>query len=201
VNEEKLLKLFRDTGALQRGHFQLSSGLHSDVYFQSALVLQHPDGAEVIGRALGAVLRSVHPDVVVGPALGGIIIGWEVARALDVRGLFTERKDGEMKLRRGFRLKPGERVIIIEDVVTTGRSTRETIEALQAAGGEVVGVGAIVDRSRKDPEFGVPFRSLLRLPVETWDPGDCPKCREGVPVHKPGSRVDPVKASPETPGA
>jgi len=202
VNEEKLLKLFRDTGALQHGHFQLSSGLHSDVYFQSALVLQHPDGAEVIGRALGAVLRSVHPDVVVGPALGGIIVGWEVARALDVRGLFTERKDGEMMLRRGFRLDPGERVIVIEDVVTTGRSTRETVSALNAAGGEVVGVGAIVDRSRTDPAFGVPFRSLLRLPVEAWEPEDCPRCKERVPIDKPGSRPDAVKASsPDPPRA
>lgn len=188
MNQERLMKLFRDSGALQNGHFQLSSGLHSDVYFQSALVLQNPDRAEVIGRALGALLRDVHPEVVVGPALGGVIVGWEVARALDVRGLFTERKDGDMKLRRGFTLEKGERVVVIEDVVTTGKSTRETIGVLNDAGGEVVGVGAIVDRSGGRADFGVPFHSLLSLPVEAWSPGSCPKCAEGAPLSKPGSR-------------
>ncbi|NNE42942.1 MAG: orotate phosphoribosyltransferase [Gemmatimonadetes bacterium] len=188
MKKETLMELFRESGALQRGHFELSSGLHSDVYFQSALVLQQPERAEVLGRALGAVLRDVNPDVVVGPALGGIIIAWEVARALEVRGIFTERKDGKMSLRRGFRLNEGERVLVVEDVVTTGRSTRETVEVLEAAGGEVVGVASIVDRSGANVEFGVPFQSLMSLPVQAWEPSQCPLCREGTALTKPGSR-------------
>jgi len=188
VNEATLRSWFEETGALLTGHFQLSSGLHSPVYFQSALVLQHPDRAAKIGHALGERLRELEPDVVVGPALGGVIIGWEVARALGVRGLFTERKDGEMALRRGFRLNRSERVVVVEDVVTTGKSTRETIDVIRAAGGEIVGVGAIVDRSGGTQTFGVPFRSLLSLPVEAHEPGDCPACREGAPIVKPGSR-------------
>jgi orotate phosphoribosyltransferase len=188
VTGEALLGVFRDTGALQRGHFQLSSGLHSDVYFQSALVLQHPQRAAEVGRALAAALAPLSPRVVVGPALGGVIIAWEVARALGVRGLFTERKDGAMALRRGFRLEPGERVVVVEDVVTTGLSTRETMAALAEAGGEVAGVGAIVDRSGGKADFGVPFRSLVSLPVESWDAAECPLCRAGTPLAKPGSR-------------
>jgi orotate phosphoribosyltransferase len=188
VTGEELLALFRESGALQRGHFQLSSGLHSDVYFQSALVLQHPERAAAIGRALADALRPLAPRAVVGPALGGVIIAWEVARALGVRGLFTERKDGEMSLRRGFRLDSGERVVVVEDVVTTGGSTRETIAALRAAGGEVVGVGAIVDRSGGGVNFALPFRSLMSLPVEAWAQEVCPLCRAGTPIAKPGSR-------------
>lgn len=188
MKKETLLELFRESGALQRGHFELSSGLHSDVYFQSALVLQHPERAEVLGRALGAVLSDVRPDVVVGPALGGIIISWEVARALDVRGLFTERKDGKMMLRRGFKLAERERILVVEDVVTTGRSTRETVEVLEAAGGDVVGVATIVDRSGAKVDFGVPFHSLMSLPVQAWAPEECPLCREGTAITKPGSR-------------
>ena len=191
MREEALLKAFQETHALRRGHFRLSSGLHSGVYFQSALVLQHPDRAEVLGRALARALAPLKPQVVVGPALGGLIIGWEVARELDVRGLFTERKDGAMQLRRGFRLEPGERIVIVEDVVTTGKSTRETMEVLQAEGGEVVAVGALVDRSGGDVEFGVPFHALLSLPVETWEAAKCPECAAGVPLEKPGSRPDP----------
>jgi orotate phosphoribosyltransferase len=190
MREEALLKAFQETHALQRGHFQLSSGLHSGVYFQSALVLQYPDRAEVLGRALAKLLADLRPAAVVGPALGGLIIGWEVARELDVRGLFTERKDGQMELRRGFTLSPGERVVVVEDVVTTGKSTRETMDALTAAGGEVVGVGAVVDRSGGKADFGVPFHALLSLPVEAWEPADCPECAAGKPLTKPGSRPD-----------
>jgi orotate phosphoribosyltransferase len=192
MKKETLLELFQESGALQRGHFKLSSGLHSDVYFQSALVLQYPERAEVLGRALGAVLAGVRPDCVVGPALGGIVIGWEVARALEVRGLFTERKDGKMMLRRGFRLKTGERVIVVEDVVTTGRSTRECVEVLEEAGGEVVGVAAIVDRSGGKVDFGIPFHSLMSLPIQAWEPDECPLCKEGTAITQPGSRTAPA---------
>ncbi len=188
MNDTTLRNHFGETGALLSGHFQLSSGLHSPVYFQSALVLQHPERAEAIGRALADAVRDLAPEVVVGPALGGVIIGWEVARGLGVRGVFTERKDGEMSLRRGFTLRAGERVVIVEDVVTTGKSTRETIDALRAAGGEVVGCAAIVDRSGGEASFGVPFRSLLSLPVEAYEPDACPDCRDGKAIVKPGSR-------------
>lgn len=188
MREEALLKTFQETGALRRGHFQLSSGLHSGVYFQSALVLQYPDRAEVLGRALAKDLAQYRPDVVAGPALGALIIAWEVARALDVRGMFTERHGGEMGLRRGFALRPGERVVVVEDVVTTGGSTRETMDVLRAAGGEIVGVGAIVDRSGGTVDFGLPFHALLSLPVETSEPENCRECATGVPLTKPGSR-------------
>lgn len=188
MRETALLRLFEEAGAFQRGHFELSSGLHSDVYFQSALVLQYPDRADLLGRALAKDLRSLEPQVICGPALGGLIIAWEVARNLEVRGIFTERKDGAMMLRRGFALSEGERVVVVEDVVTTGKSTRETMEALRRAGGELVGVGALVDRSGGECDFGVPFSSLLSLPVEAWEASDCPECRSGSPVVKPGSR-------------
>jgi orotate phosphoribosyltransferase len=188
VREEALLRLFEETHALKRGHFQLSSGLHSGVYFQSALVLQHPDRAEVLGRALAKSLESLDATVVVGPALGGLIIAWEVARALVVRGIFTERQGETMTLRRGFTLKEDERAIVVEDVVTTGKSTRETIAVLERAGGNVVGVGAIVDRSGGALDFDIPFAALLSLPVETHSPRDCPDCAAGTPVVKPGSR-------------
>jgi orotate phosphoribosyltransferase len=187
-------ELFRRTDALRRGHFQLSSGLHSDVYFQSALVLQHPEHAAAVGTALAERLRPDAPEAVVGPALGGVIVSWEVARGLGVRGLFTERQDGAMKLRRGFALSPGERVAVVEDVVTTGKSTRETIEALEAAGGRVVAVAALVDRSGGTVDFGRPFHALMSLPVEAWDPAACPQCRAGVAVDKPGSRPASTRA-------
>ncbi len=188
MREEALLKAFQETGALKRGHFELSSGLHSGVYFQSALVLQHPDRAEVLGRALAKDLAQYDPEVAAGPALGALIIAWEVARTLGVRGLFTERKDGEMCLRRGFTLHPGERVVVVEDVITTGKSTRETMDVLRAAGGEIVAVGAIVDRSGGTVDFGLPFHALLSLPVETSRPEECRECAAGVPLSKPGSR-------------
>jgi len=194
MREEALLKTFQETGALRRGHFQLSSGLHSDVYFQSALVLQHPDRADLLARSLARDLARHEPDVIVGPALGGLIIGWEVARRLDVRGLFTERKDGEMCLRRGFQIAPKEKVIVVEDVVTTGKSTRETMAVIEAAGGTIVAVGALVDRSGGRADFDVPFHALLRLPVEAYEPADCPLCREGAPIDKPGSRPSPAAA-------
>jgi orotate phosphoribosyltransferase len=194
MREEALLKTFQETGALRRGHFQLSSGLHSGVYFQSALVLQHPDRADLLGRSLARDLSPCEPDVIVGPALGGLIIGWEVARRLDVRGIFTERKDGEMCLRRGFAIEPGEKVAVVEDVVTTGKSTRETMAVLEAAGGKIVAVGALVDRSGGKAGFDVPFHALLRLPVEAYEPAECPLCREGAPIDKPGSRPSPNAA-------
>lgn len=176
------------TGALLEGHFLLSSGLHSDRYVQCARLLCHPRLAARAGRALGALCRPLGARVVVSPALGGVVIGHEVGRALGLRAIFTERERGEMRLRRGFTVEPGERILVVEDVVTTGKSTLETAATVAAAGGDVVGMASIVDRSGGGT-FPYPFRSLLRLDVSTWTAGSCPICRDGAaPPVKPGSR-------------
>lgn len=190
-DETELLTLFESTGALLRGHFRLSSGLHSEVYLQCALILQHPTHAAELGARLAAAFRGAAVEAVIAPAIGGILVAHEVARALGVRGLFTEREDGQMRLRRGFTLRAGERVLVVEDVITTGGSTREVIRAVEAAGGEVVGVGALVDRSGGKAEFAVPRTALLSLPLPHYPPEACPLCREGLPAVKPGSRPGP----------
>jgi orotate phosphoribosyltransferase len=183
-----ILDLFRSTGAYLNGHFRLTSGLHSAEYLQCALVLQHPGHAERLGRQLAAAL-PVTVDAVASPALGGLIIGHEVARALGVRFLFTERgTDGRMTLRRGFQVSPGERFAVIEDVMTTGGSTREVVALLRAGGAEPVVAGSIVDRSGGAADVGAPRVSLVTMNVESWQPEDCPQCRAGAPVMKPGSR-------------
>jgi orotate phosphoribosyltransferase len=184
----ELLLIFQRTGALLEGHFQLTSGLHSGRYLQCALVLQHPEHAERVGRALAARFAGEQVSAVVAPAIGGIIVAHETARALSIRALFTEREAGIMTLRRGFQLKEGERVLVVEDVVTTGGSTRETIEAVTRAGGLVIGSGSIVDRSGGDVDLGVPRASLLTLNVPAFDPARCPICERGTPAIKPGSR-------------
>jgi orotate phosphoribosyltransferase len=185
---DDLLKEFQETGALLSGHFQLSSGLHSDRYLQCATLLQWPDRAERIGSLLAEELRPFKAAAVVSPALGGVIIGHEVARALGVRALFTERKDGRMQLRRGFRLEPSERVAVVEDVFTTGKSTRETIEAIEQLGGSVVAAGSIVDRGLPAGALPVETTSLLSLQVPAWPADQCPLCAKGLPVESPGSR-------------
>jgi len=186
--DQQLLRLFQQTGALLEGHFQLTSGLHSPRYLQCALVLQYPQHAERIGQALAAFFKADKIDVVVAPAMGGIIIAHEVARALSVRALFTERDSGSMTLRRGFSLKEGERVLVVEDVVTTGGSTRETIDVVRIAGGDVLGAGSIVDRSGGEVDVGVRRHSLLVLDVPVYDPANCPLCKQGGVATKPGSR-------------
>ena len=185
---DDLLDLFRKSGALLDGHFRLTSGLHSTGYLQCALVLQHPEHAEALARAIGERVADLKATVVLSPALGGIVIGHEVARALGGRALFAERQDGRLTLRRGFTLSPEDKVIVVEDVVTTGLSTRETIEVARAAGATVVAAAAIVDRSGDSADLGVPFRALLRINLPTYDPAACPLCAQGVPVVKPGSR-------------
>jgi orotate phosphoribosyltransferase len=185
------LSLFRRAGAYLEGHFRLSSGLHSTGYMQSALVLQHPRDAAALGSALASRLKELRPDVVLSPALGGIIIGYEVARALGVRSIFAERSappTPTLGLRRGFALAPGERVLVVEDVFTTGGSTRETMEVARAAGAEVVGAAAIVDRSGGTIDFGVPYHALVTMAIPAYEPEECPQCANGVPVVKPGSR-------------
>ena len=183
-----LLTLFRRSGALLEGHFRLSSGLHSSGYLQCALVLQYPRDAQAIGDALGEKVRSLGATAVLSPALGGIVIGQEVARALDIRALFAERHDGSLMLRRGFTLSPDDKVLVVEDVVTTAGSTRETMEVARRAGAHVVGACAIVDRSGGKHALDVPFASLLSVHLATHSEADCPMCREGLAITKPGSR-------------
>jgi orotate phosphoribosyltransferase len=188
MTESDVLSIFRRSGALLEGHFRLSSGLHSPGYLQCALVLQHPREAEALGAALGTLVRPLGVQTVLSPALGGIVIGQEVGRALGVRAIFAERQDGTLTLRRGFTLEPGEKVLVVEDVVTTGGSTRETMEVARAAGAVVIGACAVVDRSGGKQGLDVPFHALLPMDVKTYQPDACPLCQQGVPVIKPGSR-------------
>ena len=188
-----VMKLFEETGAYLRGHFRLTSGLHSPEYLQCAKVLAHPAHAERLGRELAEKLKEVSGgavDLVVAPAMGGLIIGHEVARHLGTPFLFTERDStsNEMTLRRGFEVHAGQRAVVVEDVITTGGSTKEVIRLLQSAGVEVLAAGSIIDRSGGKADVGVPRISLQVLHVVTYDPADCPLCREGIPVVKPGSR-------------
>ena len=186
------LELFRRTGAYLHGHFRLTSGLHSSAYLQCALVLQYPEHAERLGRQLADALRALIPEppsVVASPALGGLIIGHEVAREFGSRFIFTERDaNSRMTLRRGFQVTPGERAVVIEDVVTTGGSTADVVKVLRAAGAEVMAAGSIIDRSGGRAEVGVPRAALATLQVEAWDPGQCPLCAQGSEAVKPGSR-------------
>lgn len=189
MNAEEVLERFRRTGALLEGHFVLSSGLHSAVYLQSALVLQHPAEAETLARSLAEATAGHEVETVAAPAIGGIIIGWEVARARGVRSVWTERDaEGRMTLRRGFDVREGERVLVVEDVITTGGSTRECIGALAAAGATVVGAASIIDRSGGRADVGVPRVALATLDVPAVAPDDCPQCAAGLPAVKPGSR-------------
>jgi orotate phosphoribosyltransferase len=190
---ESILELFRSTGAYLKGHFRLTSGLHSAEYLQSALVLQHPAAAEKLGRLLAERLRAMVAkpvEFVVSPALGGLIIGYEVARSLGVRFIFTERDtvSGKMVLRRGFTVTPGETGVLVEDVITTGGSTREVVELLGAAGAKVVAAGSIIDRSGGRADAGAPRIALETMQVAAHYPEQCPMCAAGIPVVKPGSR-------------
>jgi orotate phosphoribosyltransferase len=195
-NERILLRLLEESGALRRGHFLLSSGLHSEAYVQCALLLEDPVRARKVGQDLADKLRQFHPDSVLSPALGGVIIGHEVAAALGVPFRFTERKGEEMGLRRGFTIRQGERVVIVEDVVTTGRSTLETASLATSRGARVVAIGAIIDRTAGRDPFDVPFRSLIELDLPSYAPNECPQCQAGaLPPEKPGSRPDAATAT------
>lgn len=188
LTEREILELFRKTGAILEGHFLLSSGLHSPKYVQCARLLQHPALAERVCRTLAARAAALGPiDVVVGPALGGVIVAHELARALGVRGMFAEREAGKMTLRRGFEIVPSERVLVAEDVVTTGRSSLEVAELVTALGGTVVGAACLVDR-RLGGELPFSLVSLVKLAIEAFPPEECPLCRQGLPYTKPGSR-------------
>jgi orotate phosphoribosyltransferase len=189
MTQQQILQLFRECGALLEGHFRLTSGLHSSGYLQCALVLQHPAHAEALGRDLAAGFAGTLPTAVLSPALGGLIIGHEVARALGVRAIFAERQEGTLSLRRGFSLSSGDRVIVVEDVVTTGGSTRETIEVARRSNATVTGAGSIIDRSGGTSTVDVPFQSLAALSLPTYPPESCPLCAAGRPITKPGSRA------------
>jgi len=188
MEEKEILSLFKETGALLSGHFRLSSGLHSGNYFQCALLLQNPDIAEKMCSQLAGYFKDDKPTCVVAPALGGVIVSYETARALGVKSLFTERVEGKMVLRRGFDIKKENRVLVVEDVITTGLSTGEVLEAVKSTGAKIIGVGCIVDRSGKELDFGVKLKSLVRLDFPTYKPEECPLCKKGIEIRKPGSR-------------
>jgi orotate phosphoribosyltransferase len=180
--------MLEESEALLKGHFLLSSGLHSNRYMQCAKLLQWPDRAERAARGIAERIRTAGAEVVVSPALGGVIIGQEVGRALGVRAIFTERVEGTMALRRGFEIRKGEKVLVVEDVVTTGKSTREVVALVEEQGGVVVGYASVVNRSGKENPFDRPYAALLSVDVPTWSAADCPLCREGSTPVKPGSR-------------
>ena len=203
-SRDELLKIFESAGAIRHGHFELSSGLHSGMYVQCALVLQYPRFAEKLGKALAALFSDATIEAVVSPAIGGVVIGQEVARALPepksstgggVPALFVERDaSGTMTLRRGFTIRSDQHILVIEDVWTTGGSTQEAIQVVQEAGGRVVAAGALIDRSGGRIDFPVEAQALLDLPIESYEPEDCPLCREGSAAVKPGSRF--VRSAP-----
>jgi orotate phosphoribosyltransferase len=188
MDSTEVLDRFRQSGALLEGHFRLSSGLHSERYLQSALVLQYPEFAGELGEAIAERTRHLQPTVVMSPALGGIVIGQEVARALGARAIFAERQDGGLRLRRGFALSASDRVLVVEDVITTGGSTRETIDVATSSGAHVLGAAAIIDRGSDPARLNLPLFALVRLEVPAYQPEACPLCARGEPVVKPGSR-------------
>jgi len=188
MKSEEVLDIYRKTGALLTGHFLLSSGLHSEQYLQSALVLQQPDIASKLCAALAEPFKGSNIQAVIAPALGGVFVSHETARALGVRALFAERVNGELTLRRGFTIRPGERVLVVEDVITTGKSTKETIEVVKQAGGVAVAAASLVDRSGGKAELGLPYKSLVTMSVPTYAPEACPLCKAGSTPVKPGSR-------------
>lgn len=187
MKKEEVVEMFKKTGVLQEGHFKLSSGLHSDKYLQCAQVLQHPVHAQKLAQGLAEKLADVEIDVVVGPAMGGITLSYAVGLALEKKTIFTERVDGEMTLRRGFRLEPGDKVLVIDDVLTTGTSVEEVIEVIEDNNAQLAAVGVLVDRS-DDVDFGVPTESMLKVDVEAYEPEKCPMCEAGKKFNQPGSR-------------
>ena len=188
MTEDQILEHFRQTKALLHGHFVLSSGLHSSTYLQCALALQQPADASHFGIALAKIYNDIKVDTVASPAIGGRVIGFAVAQALGVRFIWTERQNGEMTLRRGFTIEKDERILVVEDVITTGGSTRECMAALEQHGSVIVAAASIVDRSAGKADVGVLRLSLVSLDVPTYDPADCPLCKTGSPAVKPGSR-------------
>jgi len=190
IKTEEVMKKFEDAGAIQKGHFKLTSGVHSDIYIQCAQVMQHPEFMHNLCSELGKKFRGDDIDVIVGPAIGGIIMAHVMARVLGpwVRAIFTERENGKMTLRRSFEIKEGEKVLVVEDVTTTGSSVREVIDIVNSRKGKVVGVGVLIDRSGGRVNFGVKTEKLLTINIKTYLPEECPLCKKLIPTVKPGSR-------------
>ncbi len=188
ISQEEILHIFRDCGAVLHGHFRLSSGKHSDTYFEKFQVLQYPQHVQQLCGELADRFRAHPVDVVVGPTTGGVIIAYEVGRQLGTRAVYAEREGDKRVLRRGFTLREGERVLVVDDILTTGGSVREVLEMLEPYHVQVVGVGILVDRTGGQAELGVPIESLLKLKVESWQPEECPLCTRGEPITEPGSR-------------
>ena len=190
IKTEEVMKKFEQAGAIQKGHFKLTSGVHSDTYIQCAQVMQHPEFMHNLCSELGRKFRGDDVDVIVGPAIGGIIMAHVMARVLGpwVRAIFTERENGKMTLRRSFEIKEGEKVLVVEDVTTTGSSVREVIDIVNSRQGKVVGVGVLIDRSGGKVDFGIKTKKLLTIDIKTYLPEECPLCKKGIPVVKPGSR-------------
>lgn len=189
LTEKELLNILEETDALKKGHFKLTSGMHSSQYVQCAMLLRFPDKAEIAAKALAEHFADEQIDLVVGPAIGGIVIAYEVARALGVPSIFAERENGDMTFRRGFSIEEDQRVLVVEDVITTGGSTQEVADLVAKSGGRVVAAASIIDRSSKDTlKLKVPFKSLLKLDIPVYKEEDCPMCKEGSKPYKPGSR-------------
>ena len=188
MTEKDVLKIFKDTGAFMKGHFLLSSGLHSGEYLQCALVLQHPEHSEALCKELAKKFKDKGTTVVIGPALGGVTLSYEMGRQLGVRSIFAERQDGKMALRRGFNMSPDDKVLVVEDVITTGGSTKEVIELVKSAGAGLIGVASVIDRSSKGVDFGAPYHALAKVHVQTFPPQECLLCKEGSKPVKPGSK-------------
>lgn len=189
LSQETIFEIFKDTKALLEGHFELSSGLHSPRYVQCARVLQYPEFASILCQQLSKKFRHLGISAVIGPALGAVVVAQEMARALNVRAIFSERKEGKMQLRRGFEIAPGEKVLAVEDVITTGGSLKEVLDLVQEIGGDVVSVGALVDRSQGKVDFGVPMETLVQVEVQAYESKECPLCQKNVPIDKPGSKT------------
>ncbi len=188
LTEKMANDILEKTGVLQSGHFLLTSGKHSNKYIQCAKIFRYPDISAEISRDLAEKYKGYDIDMVIGPAIGGIILAYEVARQLGVMAIFAERENGVMTLRRGFEITPGSRVLVVEDVITTGGSVKEVIDAVRSAGGEVAGVACVVDRSRGKALFDVPYKSVIKIDIDTFDPQECPLCKSGSAAIKPGSR-------------
>lgn len=192
ISEERVLEIFREAGVLLEGHFLLTSGRHSNKYLQCAKIFRHVKYSEELCAALAERFRGENIDLVIGPALGAVQMAYEVSRQLNCENFFAERENGRMTLRRGFAIEPGRRVLVVEDVVTTGGSVREVMDIVRDAGGVVAGVGSIVDRTGGTIDFGVSFKAVISMKVESWEASECPVCKTGTPLVKPGSRKQPV---------
>ncbi len=189
VSDERIIEILKEAGVLQEGHFRLTSGRHSAKYLQCAKIFQYTKYSEELCGVLAEKYADAGADVVIGPAIGAVQMAYEVSRALGVRNIFAERENGVMTLRRGFTIEPGEKALVVEDVVTTGGSVREVIDIVKKNGGEVVGVGSIVDRTGGKIDFGVPFKAVISMEVASYEEADCPLCKKGIPIVKPGSRT------------